>query len=168
MTDKEMRSLSKIQLLGIMRLQEMEIMRLAEENEGLSASLDERKLKIEQVGSLAEASVMLSGLLQSAQETAEIFLENVKMAESEKVEAAKQIEDAARQRAQAIIDEAERTRATVTAYVNRVAADMQKIFDWQLGQIQGANAGFQTMLQDMDFTQAAGSRQTGGSGDLVS
>lgn len=78
MTDRELRKLSRAELLEILveLSQENEI--LIREKEDLSKQLEERQLNIKNLGSIAEASLQLSGIFQSAQEAVDIYIDNVK------------------------------------------------------------------------------------------
>jgi hypothetical protein len=60
MTDKQLRSLTKTQLFSLLHKQEVEIERLSAEN----AKLSEQTLNLENAGSLAEVSVLVSGVIE--------------------------------------------------------------------------------------------------------
>lgn len=84
MNEKELKKLSRTELLEM-------LLDLARENERLRSELDEanriiedRRIKIEKVGSIAEASLALSGIFEKAQEACDLFLENVKKDSLEK------------------------------------------------------------------------------------
>ncbi|MBM6775232.1 hypothetical protein [Olsenella profusa] len=78
MTDKELRHLSRAELLEMLLTQ-------AEENEGLRRRLDEaeqaladRAIEIQRAGSLAEASLRLNKVFAAADQAAQQYLENVR------------------------------------------------------------------------------------------
>ena len=48
--------------------------RLKEENASLRAALDSRRLQVEKAGSLAEAALAVSGVLEAAQQAADVYL----------------------------------------------------------------------------------------------
>ena len=82
MTDKELRRLSRSELLEILIAQ-------MEENEKLKKHLEEakekahsRQIAIEQSGSIAEAAMKLSGIFDAAQEAASLYMENIKQLSS--------------------------------------------------------------------------------------
>ena len=60
MTDKELRKLNRSELLELMLEQSREIDRLQEELEETREALQERNLKIESCGSIAEAPTIIS------------------------------------------------------------------------------------------------------------
>ena len=102
MSDKELRSMDRLQLLNIMRRQEAEIEKL---NEELKRSAEYRRASFENdAGSPAEMSAEVSGMIKATQEAADAYLEKIKLMEAN----AKKIEDEAREKAAAIIRDAAR------------------------------------------------------------
>ena len=78
MTEKELRKLNRFQLLELLVMQ-------TEQNEELQKQLEEIKnkkiedsIQISKLGSVAEASVHISGILEAAQEAADIYMEEAK------------------------------------------------------------------------------------------
>lgn len=78
MTDKEVRKLRKAELLELLVELSEENDRLKEEIKELNQKLEDRKLKIDNCGSIAEASLVISGVFEAAQKAADCYLENVK------------------------------------------------------------------------------------------
>ena len=78
MTDTSMKRLKRDELLEMLLELEQENETLAAENKKLHKQLSQRELQIGKVGSLAEASVELSGVFSAAQDAAEIYLNNVR------------------------------------------------------------------------------------------
>lgn len=77
MTDKELRKLRRGELLELLVEQSNEIDALKLRIQQLEAQLAERKLIMEQAGSIAEASLALTNVFAEAQKAADIYLENV-------------------------------------------------------------------------------------------
>ena len=75
MTDKQLRHLSKTQMLEILRSQEALISQLEAENAALRAAPGET---LQSAGSLAEAAVRVSGILEAAQKAADSYLDAVR------------------------------------------------------------------------------------------
>ena len=92
MTDKELRKLNRSELLELMLEQSREIDRLQEALEEAREALQERNLKIEKCGSIAEAAAEVNSLFRSAQRAADMYLLNVQRICAEKAEAAGQTE----------------------------------------------------------------------------
>lgn len=115
MTDKELQRLSRADLIEIIyRLQQSE-KALQEENEVLRQKLKDKRIAIEQSGSLAEVLAKLSGLFEAAQATADGYLE----------------------KAEQLLEEAKQTRAQADEYqaaikqqaAKRASVTMQQLKD---------------------------------------
>jgi len=85
MESSELRSLSKKELLphidryeAEMKRLDAEIAYLKEENKRLTAENSERAIKIENVGSIAEASLAVTDIFMAAQKSADIYLNNIR------------------------------------------------------------------------------------------
>lgn len=83
MTEKEVRKLSRLQLLEILVEQANEIEQLKTELKETKEQLADRKIVIEQSGSLAEAALRLNGVFEAAQRAADQYLENIRHRDSE-------------------------------------------------------------------------------------
>ena len=77
MTDKELRHLSRAELLEMLLDKTREAERLREELAQAKGQLKRREILIENAGSIAEASLQLGGIFEAAQRAADIYLENV-------------------------------------------------------------------------------------------
>ena len=75
MTDKELKRLSRTELLELLVNQVEENEALKAQVSALTAKLEERAIQIEESGSLAEAALKLSGIFSAADEAAERYLE---------------------------------------------------------------------------------------------
>ena len=62
MTDKELRRLSRSELLALLLEQVEENERLQQENNDLKNQIEDRIIKIQQTGSIAEAALKLNGV----------------------------------------------------------------------------------------------------------
>lgn len=78
MDNKELRKMSRKDLLEILLEQTKRIEELEIELEKVNSELDERKSSLKEVGSLAEASLILSNIFKSADETVDVYIRNVK------------------------------------------------------------------------------------------
>ena len=78
MTEKELLSLKKSELLEIMLAQSREIDSLRAQLAEANARLEERRIAIEESGSIAEASLKLTKVFEEAQKAAELYVENMK------------------------------------------------------------------------------------------
>ena len=78
MTEKELLKLKKSELLEIMLAQSREIDSLRAQLEEAKAELADKRINIEDSGSIAEASLKLTRIFEEAQKAADLYLENVK------------------------------------------------------------------------------------------
>ena len=60
-------------------MQTRRVRELEKENEELKAALEDRRILIEQSGSLAEASLKLNKVFEAAQAAADQYLENIRL-----------------------------------------------------------------------------------------
>ena len=80
MTEKEMRRLSRADLLELLIAEIRENEKLSAELVDAHRQLEDRRIAIEQSGTLAEAALRLNGIFEAAQAAADQYLENVKAA----------------------------------------------------------------------------------------
>lgn len=77
MKDKDLKRLSRAELLEMLIAQSKEVQRLQQELADVKAALASRSILINKAGSIAEASLQLSGIFSAAQQAADQYLENV-------------------------------------------------------------------------------------------
>lgn len=78
MKEKKLRKLKRIELYEIMLAQADEIDRLKTELAQAEAELADKRIKIAEAGSLAQASLQLTKVFEEAQKTADLYLTNIK------------------------------------------------------------------------------------------
>lgn len=78
MTDKEFKRLRRSDLIAILYEYQKREKALNEEIAALKAELEARELKIQNAGSIAEAVIRLNELFETAQKTADEYVEQVK------------------------------------------------------------------------------------------
>ena len=83
MTDKEFKRLSRAQLIDIIYQFQLKQDELAAENERLSRELVEKRLRVKEAGNIAEASLAIHNIMQSAQEAADLYLEEIRILREE-------------------------------------------------------------------------------------
>ena len=77
MTDRELRRLGRGDLIEILYQYQRREQQLEEQNAELRRRLEERSIRIEQAGSIAEAALSLNRVFESAQAAADQYLEEV-------------------------------------------------------------------------------------------
>ena len=78
MTDKELKKLNRTKLLKMLLEVERENETLRARNAELEEKMSRRELQIASAGSIAEASLKLSGVFEAAQKAADQYLYNVR------------------------------------------------------------------------------------------
>ena len=136
MTDKDLRRLSRAELLDILYEQRKRYEDSLAENQALRQQLEDRTLRIASTGSIAEAAIQVNGVFEAADQ----YLASVKAATAEMVqktdEAQRQretiIQDAKQQAGQIVQDaqaQADRILAEAGAQVDARWAEFQKNAD---------------------------------------
>lgn len=138
MTDKDLRRLSRAELLDILYEQRKRYEDSLAENQALRQQLEDRTLRIASAGSIAEAAIQVNGVFEAAQAAADQYLASVKAATAEMVqktdEAQRQreaiLQDAKQQAGQIVQDaQADRILAEAGAQVDARWAEFQKNAD---------------------------------------
>ena len=127
MTDKEVKRLSRSQLIEIIYQLQIREEELADKNRRLEEELRSKRIRMENAGNIAEAALELNDVFRSAQNAAAQYLSEIQIvretAEKERQqiilaaqEEARQIIQKAKDEASLIIDDTQRTKknASVT------------------------------------------------------
>lgn len=83
MTEKELKRLSRSELLELLLIQTKETERLTKELEETKKLLSDRYLRIEKAGDLAHAVLEINGVMAAAQAAAKQYLDNIVRMEQE-------------------------------------------------------------------------------------
>ena len=78
MTEKELRKLSRADLLRLLLRQTRRNEELQAELDRVNAQLEQRRIEIERSGTLAEAALRLNGVFEAADRAAKQYLENLR------------------------------------------------------------------------------------------
>ncbi len=78
MTDRELRRLSRLDLLEILVTQSKEIDRLKAEIDELNKRLEDRDIVMSNSGSIAEASLKINNVFEAAQRAADQYVSSVR------------------------------------------------------------------------------------------
>lgn len=78
MTDRELQRLSRQDLMQILYEQSKEIGELQDQVDVLEDALQDKELKIEQAGSIAEAALELNGVFEAAENACRQYVDNIK------------------------------------------------------------------------------------------
>jgi len=83
MTEKELRYLSRAELLELLLYQMEENEKLKRRLKRANRLLESRDILLEEAGSIAEAALRLNGVFEAAQEAADHYLDNIKRLEQQ-------------------------------------------------------------------------------------
>ena len=123
MTEKELRKLSRAELLEMLIAQSKKLSRVEEELSAAQKELERRKIAITTSGSLAEAALKLYGIFEAAAQ----YLDSLREQESN----AEHIIAEAEAKAHEIINAAEVQRQAILADADREAKRRIELFDQQ-------------------------------------
>jgi hypothetical protein len=121
MVSKELKKLSRRELVDIIYQLKKNEQLLQDEIASLQEALEDRRIHLSTAGSIAEAAISITNVLSSAQAAADLYLQEVTcMKQDAEIECAKMI-DEAKQQAAEIIAESEKQRT-----------DLNKLYQYEL------------------------------------
>jgi len=100
LTEKELKKMNRYQLLELLLLQTQRADKLQQQVEELESQLGDRDLEFASLGSIAEASLQVSGVFRAAQEAADLYLDGAR-------KKAREIEEEAHKKAAEILYQAQ-------------------------------------------------------------
>ena len=109
MTDKEFKQLSRAKLIDIIYQLQLHVEELTEQNHSLKKTLEDKRLRINTAGNIAEAALEINDCFRSAQNAAEQYLNEIKAIREETESERQRILAAAQAEAEAIIANAKNT-----------------------------------------------------------
>ena len=81
MTDKEFKRLSRAQLIDIIYQFQLQVDKLTEENQKLERELADKRLRLNNAGSIADAAIEINNCFSNAQNAAEQYLNEIKVSQ---------------------------------------------------------------------------------------
>ena len=126
MTDKELKRLSRSELLEMLIAQMKENEALQSRLELAEAQLNDRQIAVEKAGTLAEASLSLNGVFEAAEAAAQQYLENIEHMSGQQETICRHMQAEAEAKAAEIVREAQeyskKTHAEADAYWKQIVA----------------------------------------------
>ena len=107
MTERELRRLSRTDLLELLLAQRRENEQLRCILDQTQAQLADRTIKIDNAGSIAEASLQLSGIFAAAQDSCQCYMENIRLLSERQNELCQQMERETKEKCDRMVTEAE-------------------------------------------------------------
>lgn len=109
MTDRDLQKLKRVELLQLLVEQSRELDALRQELAQARRELEARELRLQEAGSIAEASMQLNGVFEAAQRAADQYLESIRYQSEHMDEKCAAMEEATRLRCDQMLKEAEAT-----------------------------------------------------------
>lgn len=123
MTDKEFKRLSRSQLIDIIYQFQLKQNELTAEIERLTQALADRRLRVREAGNIAEAALEIHNVMQSAQDAAEAYLEEIRVMRDETKEKCQRILENAQNEAESIITQARAGKAPVDSTLEAIVKE---------------------------------------------
>lgn len=126
MAGKELRHMSRGELIDVIYALKKQQEELAAENEELRQQLSQRELKLQKAGSIAEAAMSLNRVFEAAQQAADQYLQSVYANCGDAEEMAKGILADANAQAQKTLEEARRQSETLLSQAKAEKAQAEQ------------------------------------------
>ena len=117
MTDKEFKRLSRSQLIDIIYQLQIKQQELTADNERLTKELEDKRLRLDKAGNIAEAALAIHDVMQSAQDAAAHYMDEIRIRLSEERQ---QVLENAGNEAAAIIEQA---KAEASQIINQAKSN---------------------------------------------
>ncbi|MDD6175194.1 MAG: hypothetical protein PUC59_05505 [Firmicutes bacterium] len=124
MTDKELRKLSRGELLEMLIAQSKQLQSLEKKLEDAEAALRKKEIAIDRAGSLAEAALQLNGVFEAAEAACEQYTENIRSLSRRQEEICARMEAESSAKAKSILDAAEKKRTEMERDTEQRCAEM--------------------------------------------
>ncbi len=125
MTDRELRKLSRTDLLEMLVDLSEELNLVKQQLRDAEEKLNNRQILIDKAGSIAEASLQLNGVFEAAEAASEQYVENIRNLSDRQDEICRRIEWECREKARRRLEEVERKCMQMEADTIERCAKMQ-------------------------------------------
>ena len=126
MTDKEFKRLSRAQLIEIIYQLQLQIDKLNEEKQALENELEDKRLRLQSAGNIAEAALEINDCFRSAQNAAEQYLKEIKAIREETDTERQRILKEAKAEAEAIIAGAKNTQGDYDSAIDAILKEYKQ------------------------------------------
>lgn len=126
MTDKEFKRLSRSQLIDIIYQLQLKQKELEEENRKLKAEVGDKRIRLREAGNIAEAALAMHNVMQSAQDAADQYLEEIRTMKKETAENCNRALEKAKQEAAAIVARANQKHTVYDSAVDAILKEYQQ------------------------------------------
>ena len=126
MTDKEFKRLSRAQLIEVIYQLQLQIDKLNEEKQALENELEDKRLRLQSAGNIAEAALEINDCFRSAQNAAEQYLNEIKAIREETDTERQRILKEAKAEAEAIIAGAKNTQGDYDSAIEAILKEYKQ------------------------------------------
>ena len=126
MTDKEFKRLSRAQLIDIIYQLQLQIDKVNEEKQALVSELADKRLRLQDVGNIADAALEINDCFRSAQSAAEQYLNEIKAMREETEAECRRLLTHAKAEAEAIIAGAKMTRDDYDSAIEAILEEFKQ------------------------------------------
>lgn len=126
MTDKEFKRLSRAQLIEIIYQLQLQIDKLNEEKQALENELEDKRLRLQSAGNIAEAALEINDCFRSAQNAAEQYLNEIKAIREETDTERQRILKEAKAEAEAILAGAKNTQGDYDSAIDAILKEYKQ------------------------------------------
>ena len=152
--EKELKKLSRRELVDIIYQMKRNEERMQEEISALEKALDEKRIRISNAGSIADAAADITKIFSTAQATADLYLNEITCKKTETEEECAKMLKETKEKVGAILSDVDNLKA-------RYEADYKKWEQLQteikiLEKMKNQKGGMNKMLKNMDINQLKG------------
>lgn len=126
MTDKEFKRLNRSQLIEIIYQLQLRQEEITAANERLSKELEDKRIRVDKAGNIADAALEINNVMQAAQSAAAQYLDEVRLRADEE---GRQILQEARDEAAVIILQAQVEAAKIIAQAKQEMPDYDQVIE---------------------------------------
>ena len=126
MTDKEFKRLNRSQLIEIIYQLQLRQEEITAANERLSKELEDKRIRVDKAGNIADAALEINNVMQAAQSAAAQYLDEVRLRADEE---GRQILQEARDEAAVIILQAQVEAAKIIAQAKQEMPDDDQVIE---------------------------------------
>ena len=130
MTPKELKRLSRSDLLEMLLALSKENDQLRRTNEKLQKQLEDRTISIENCGSIAEASLVLNGVFQAAEDACRQYRMNIEQRSAQAEETCSTLVADARAQAESILEQAREQAKSILAQAEEQSNREEESYGW--------------------------------------
>lgn len=124
MTERELRNLSRSDLLELLIHQSKQVQILQDKLTQAQAALESRQITINQAGSIADAALQLNGVFEAAQAASQQYMDNIKQLSDRQASVCAQLEEESREKAEQYLAKARKNASFLEDETKKKCAEM--------------------------------------------